>query len=372
MSNTWGALNWGQGDWAGQGDTSLPLTGVSASFSVGQVVADAEIQIGWGGDTWGENEWGDLSGSQPIVVGSQLTSSIGSVSELINADATVDVTNVGQMAFGEPSAVGGTSVLQLVTGQELTSSMGAEVIEIGVPVSGITASFSIGAATVDGSTLTGIGWSRGSWGEFAWGVAYSALAEGQQLTSSINFPATGAFTDVTVNLTGLEITATYANPSFSITIDQDIFVLATEDQLDATAGSVEEVTGTAPVDVTGVSLSSSVGNPIAGLFLDVPVTGSQITATQGNFSLQQSTNEPVTGQQLTSSLGQAEEVPDQQVGVSGIQLNSSVGQITATGNALVQVSGVQLTSSTGSPNITAWQEIDLGVNNIWTEVDLAA
>jgi len=38
----------------------------------------------------------------------------------------------------------------------------------------------------------------------------------------------------------------------------------------------------------------------------------------------------------------------------------------------VQVSGVQLTSSTGSPNITAWQEIDLGVNNIWTEVDLAA
>jgi hypothetical protein len=372
MSNTWGALSWGQGDWAGQGDVSQTLSGISASFSVGQVVADAEIQIGWGGDTWGENEWGDLSGSQPIAVGSQLTSSIGSVSELIIADATVDVTNLGQMAFGEQSVLGGTSVNQNVTGQELTSSMGEEVIGIGVPVSGITASFSAGAATVDGSTLTGIGWSRGSWGEFAWGVAYSALAEGQQLTSSINFPATGAFTDVNVSVSGVELTSTFASPSFSIVIDQDIFVLATEDQLDATAGSVEEVTGTATVDVTGISLSSSIGDAIAGLFLDVPVTGSQITSTLGDFSLQQSTIEPVTGQQLTSSLGQAEEVPDQIIGVSGIQLSSSVGQITATGNALVQPTGIQLTSSTGSPNITAWQEINLGVNNIWTEVDLAA
>jgi hypothetical protein len=31
-----------------------------------------------------------------------------------------------------------------------------------------------------------------------------------------------------------------------------------------------------------------------------------------------------------------------------------------------------LTSNIGSLNITAWAEIDLGVNNVWTEVDLAA
>ncbi len=371
MSNTWGALSWGQGDWAGQGDISLNLTGLSASYSIGAVVADAELQVGWGGDTWGENEWGDLSGTNPIAVGSQLTSSIGSVSELIIADATVDVTNVGQMAFGAPSAVGGTSINLDVTGFQLTSAMGDETINIGVNITGMGASTSVGAATVDGSTLTGIGWGRGEWGEFAWGDAYSALALGQELTSSINFPATGAFTDVTINLTGLEITATYANPSFSITIDQDIFVLATEDQLDITPGSLA-MTGDANVDVTGVSATLSQGNALAGLFLDIPVTGSTLTSTLGTFSLQQSTNEPVTGQQITATLGQAEEVPDQQVGVSGLQLNGSVGQITATGNALVQLSGVQLTSSTGSPNITAWQEINPGVNNVWTEVDLAA
>ena len=47
MSNTWGALSWGQGDWAGQGDISLSLTGLSASYSIGAVVADAELQVGW-------------------------------------------------------------------------------------------------------------------------------------------------------------------------------------------------------------------------------------------------------------------------------------------------------------------------------------
>ena len=42
------------------------------------------------------------------------------------------------------------------------------------------------------------------------------------------------------------------------------------------------------------------------------------------------------------------------------------------GGALVIPTGIQLTGSVGSPNITAWAEIDLGVNNVWTPVDLAA
>jgi hypothetical protein len=36
------------------------------------------------------------------------------------------------------------------------------------------------------------------------------------------------------------------------------------------------------------------------------------------------------------------------------------------------LTGIGLTSNIGSLNITAWAEIDLGVNNVWTEVDLAA
>ena len=48
MSNAWGALKWGQGSWAAQGDVGQTVSGISASFSVGQVSIDAEVNAGWG------------------------------------------------------------------------------------------------------------------------------------------------------------------------------------------------------------------------------------------------------------------------------------------------------------------------------------
>ena len=46
--------------------------------------------------------------------------------------------------------------------------------------------------------------------------------------------------------------------------------------------------------------------------------------------------------------------------------------MTITGLANIDVSGIQMTASIGNPIITSWQEIDPGVTNTWTEVDLAA
>jgi len=65
-------------------------------------------------------------------------------------------------------------------------------------------------------------------------------------------------------------------------------------------------------------------------------------------------------------------VPAQIVGVTGISITSSLGEEGITGDGLVIPTGQLLTSSVGSVNITAWSEIDLGVSNTWTEVDLAA
>ena len=72
------------------------------------------------------------------------------------------------------------------------------------------------------------------------------------------------------------------------------------------------------------------------------------------------------------TLGQHTEIPAQIVGVSGVSMTSSLGEEGTVANALVPVTGISLTSSIGSANITPWQEVDLGVNNTWTEVDLAA
>ena len=58
---------------------------------------------------------------------------------------------------------------------------------------------------------------------------------------------------------------------------------------------------------------------------------------------------------------------------TGSQLQTSIsGPQSITGNATVDLTGIQLTGSLGSINITPWNEVDLGVNNTWTEVDLAA
>ena len=234
MSNAWGALSWGQGSWAAQGDVGLTVSGISATYSIGSVVASGIVEIGWGGDTWGENEWGDLSGSQPTITGIQASFSIAAVAS-VTADANVSVSgNSLTSTIGDE--VAGISFTFEATGQLSSMGVGSTIVGIGVPITGISTTSSIGTATVDETTLTGEGWGRGEWGEFAWGDNFSVLVSGQSLTSSIGDET--AFTDVNVSVTSAgELTSTFASPSFSIQIDQDIFVLASEDQLDFTIGS---------------------------------------------------------------------------------------------------------------------------------------
>ena len=212
---------------------------------------------------------------------------------------------------------------------------------------------------------------RRAWGNLAWGEAFSVAPAGQQLTSTINFPSANAFTDVTVSVTSAgQLSSTFG--IFSLKIDQDITVLPAEDQLDFTIGSLG-FDADANVTVTSAgSLTGSIGTTVAGLKTPVDVTGIQASFSLGTFTLVQSTTEPVTGIQGTLSLGSHAEIPGQIIGVSGLQSTSSVGSVTVTGLANIDVTGIQMTASVGNTAITSWQEVNLGVNNIWTEVDLAA
>ncbi len=369
MSNAWGALQWGQGSWAAQGDVGLSVSGISATYSIGSASGTGIVQIGWGGDTWGENEWGELSGSQPTITGQQLTSSIGSL-QAVTGDATVSPSGI-QLTSSLGEEVAGISFTFTAVGNLSSMGVGSATIGIGAITTGSVLTSSVGAATVDESQLTGIGWGRRAWGNLAWGEAYSVLPAGQQITSTVNFPATSAFTDVDVSVTSAgQLTSTFG--SFSLKIDQDITVFAAEDQLDFTIGSLDfEADANVTVSSAG-SLTGSVGTTIAGLKTPVDVTGIQMTSTQGNINLIQTTVEQPTGIQGTLTLGQYAEIPGQIIGVGGLQLSGSVGSVTITGLANIDVSGIQMTASIGNPIITSWQEIDPGVTNTWTEVDLAA
>ena len=321
----------------------------------------------WGALSWGEELWGESGNMDVSVSGISIASSIGS---LQSVSGGVDQNATGQtLNFSQGTTVGGTSVLIENPGP-LTASVGIGqvVIGIGAGASGLEITSSSGAVTIDESILTGEGWGRAAWGEFAWGVNFSVALTGQQLTSSIGEEA--AITDVTVQVSGSSLTSTFGN--YSILSDVGITVFAAEDQLDFTIGSLS-FDADANVTVTSAgSLTGSVGNTIAGLKTPVDVTGIQMTSSLGTINLVQNTVETVSGQSIAMSLGQHSELPGQLIGVSGLQFSGSIGQVTVEATAGIDVSGIQMTASVGSPNITAWSEINPGVSNTWSPVDLAA
>jgi hypothetical protein len=324
----------------------------------------------WGGLSWGNGAWGDQGHIDVSVTGVSLTSTIGNETHVIDHQ----VTAVGQqLTSTQGSAIGGTSVVVSVTGNLESIGVGSVIQRTGqgFAVSGSQLTSSSGAVTIDDTTLTGEGWGRDAWGSFAWGDNFSIQVTGIQLTSSIGEET--AFTDVTASVTGQQLTASFSHPSFSIQIDQDVFVLASEDQLDALTSSASfPVVTDVDVSVTGVQATMSVGNAVGGLKTPVDVTGIQATMTLGTIALEQTTIEPVTGQQLTMTLGQHADIPGQIIGVGGQQLTSSIGSVTATGTSVIEPTGIQMTASVGSVNVTAWAEVNPGVNNIWSVVDRAA
>ena len=239
------------------------------------------MATGWGKKTWGAEAWGDLSDTSVNLSGLSLTSTIGNETHVI--DHQVTLTGL-QLTSTQGSAVGGTSALVSVTGSLESIGVGSVSTPIGqeVAVSGSQLTSTPGAVTIDDTTLTGEGWGRGEWGEFAWGDNFSIQVTGITLTSSIGEET--AFTDVTVSVTGQQLTASFSHPSFSIQIDSDVFVLASEDQLDALT-SASTVSAGANVSVTGVQATMSQGNTTGGLKTPVDVTGIQATMTLGSITL---------------------------------------------------------------------------------------
>ena len=364
MASTWNTGFWGQNNYGDQSNVTIEQTGFSLSSTLGTISITAEINQGWGRLTWGENGWGVLG--DVLVTGQQLTSTAGSVTT--QAGASAQTTGISA-SFSLPGTVTfDIGALVIPTGISATATAGTPTLlgDANLSVTGSLANTEIDSVTVDARIETG--WGRGTWGNRAWGEGYSVIAQGQELTS-----AQGTViprTDVSVTATSQQL-LTLTQGQESIQIDADIFVFVGEPAISSSQGTTTEI-GTASLDLTGVSATLAQGNTVGGTLQEVPVTMFGMSLSLGSISLVQSTNEPVTGQAMTLGLGTPAEIPQQIVGVTGQQLTSGIGSVTITGTANISLTGIALTSNIGSLNITAWAEIDLGVNNVWTEVDLAA
>ena len=315
------------------------------------------IPTTWGEKTWGDASWGQQTG---LVTDTGTATTVANAN--VNPTGIAAGTSVGQIDID-------IGVTVVVSGISATTSIGDESIALGrqQDVTGISLSTSIGSVSIEPTQLIGTGWGRRTWGNLAWGDAFSAQAVGQALSASQG--TVTPVTDVSISVSGFDL-LTITQGISSLKIDQDITVFASEDQLDTAIGSTSQ-TGLANVNASGNSASSSVGQVIPEPKIPVDVVGVGMTASLGTISLVQTTNESVTtAGLLTGSLGSI--TPVSVYSVTGQALASSIGSVAVTGTGNIPLTGIGLTANIGSVNVTAWQEIDPGVNNIWTEVDLAA
>ena len=315
LSDTWGMLQWGERGWGNQDDNFVSVTGTSLTTSVGNETIDAEINAGWGRLEWGSMGWGVPYSA--LISGTALASSIG-------------------------TATSAAETIVTLTGQSLTSVTGNEAIGIGinVDVTGISLSASVG--TVSAISL-----------------------QGTQADTSIG--------------------------SVDIQVDGSISINVTEHTMQTAIGTASTASEVGPIVTTAGLLQTSIGSVIADANTLIDVTGIALTGSLGNVDPVSVVD--VTGIAMTASIGEELPVADVVVEVTTAGLlqtsignvdavsvvdlvtmiaNTQVGSVTTVQTANVFVTGISMSTSVGNVVVTPWSEVDLDVNNTWTEVDLAA
>ena len=314
-SNTWGMLQWGERSWGDQDDNIAVVTGTSLTTSIGNETIDAEINAGWGRLEWGSMGWGVPYSA--LISGTALASSIG-------------------------TATSAAETIVTLTGQSLTSVTGNEAIGIGinVDVTGISLSASVGSV--------------------------SAISlQGTQADTSIG--------------------------SVDIQVDGSISINVTEHTMQTAIGTTLTASEVGPIVTTAGLLQTSIGNSIIDANTLIDVTGIALTSNIGQVIV--SSVVELTGIAMTASIGEELPVADVVVDVTTAGLlqtsignvdavsvvdlvtmiaNTQVGSVTTAQTANVFVTGISMSTSIGNVAVTPWSEVDLDVNNTWTEVDLAA
>mgnify|MGYP003631256680 FL=1 len=353
-SDTWGMLQWGQRSWGNQDDNAVSVTGTSLTTTMGVSDAAGEINSGWGRLEWGINGWGILGDVE--VTGQQLATSQGIVSVLAELNSGWGRNQWGSMAWGVPystvvsgislsSAIGtATSAAETIvtlTGQSLTSAIGNEAVGIGinVDVTGISLSANIGA--VAGITIQGTAASMGIGPvDIQVDGSISINVTEHTIQSSIGSSTVEIAVGPILNTAGLLQTAVG-----SAIADANTLAAVTGTSLTGSLGNVDAVS---VVDVTGISLTSSIGE-------EVPATDVTVLATTLT---------------LITNIGNVDAVSV--VDLGSLIASTFIGSVTTEQTANVSVVGISMSTSIGNVAVTPWSEVDLDVNNNWTEVDLAA
>ena len=105
-SDTWGVLPWNQNSWGQQDGTTVSLTGLGLTSSVGDGTNMGVPQTGFGGQTWSTGEWGQVNDNSAVLSGFGLTTSL-------NADGLLSYTLNGGVEILGTQSLGVIVIIQL-------------------------------------------------------------------------------------------------------------------------------------------------------------------------------------------------------------------------------------------------------------------
>jgi hypothetical protein len=297
MANTWGAQTWSFNQWNDLSNVNYTLTGQALSFSLGNTTASGEVNQGWGSDTWGTETWG-ISGLDIQLTGIGLSVSLSSVTTQSDVD---DFTVTGQQATvvaGTGTEASSTFTAE-ITGIPLTATL--QYQEAVVNVTGIAMSMQEGDETPEANTIAQVSaTSAATWnGNFAWGYG---------------------------------------------------------------------VWGNQPITTLAMSMQEGTTDPAP----DVSLTGNAAAMFLGEETITGDANLDLTGISLTFTLGTAVGDANTIASPSGILLSMQEGDEGTTANARVNLTGNALTTATGTVYNLIWNQVNTGTTSAWTEVDTAA
>ena len=393
MANSWGAsgTTWGQGDWGDQTTTTVVLSGLSITSSLGTV--EAFHESGWGADFWGSEGWGGGESIIPLT-GFSITASLGDLAYSAATDGW------GRHSWGEDDW-GDDTLTFIPTGLSMTGSVGeaSGFSEQGwgraawgeepwgdsnSPTVILTDSF---LATASLGTLpyaqSEEGWGRDEWGIGNWGEnTTTVILDGLEITA-LQGPSgwgqapwnemIGWGGDLTCDttqlsiaaLTGIEATLSLGTPTLAFDMNFDITGPAA---MGAGLGVLNINDGADHSQGVGSLLNTmSVGTPtieIVALPTGFEATMSLGTVIADNIEL----IDPIGIEANFYALGSLT-VADMAIGLSGLSITGSVGSVTVT-DMQVGLSGIEMTGALGSAGMSPlhYKDVDITGNTSYTYV----
>tara|TARA_R110000751_G_scaffold304300_1_gene419685 strand:- start:7 stop:1293 length:1287 start_codon:yes stop_codon:yes gene_type:complete len=316
----------------------------------------------WGALQWGQDSWGDQGNATILTSSVAISSSIGSSTTQANANVVVSGIAASYTLSG---AVAGASADVSPTGMSLTTAIGTSASGIGANAIGSLISSTINSVTIDADFLIGSGWGRDTWGSMVWGDNYSVQLQGISLSA-----VTGnedAFTDVVVSITGIALQQVITPVGTSANYDHEIahsFLLGT-------VINDVSIEGHSLVELTGIGLSYTLEDVEASPKMEVDVTGVSLQTSLGDEDITGDGFIELTGIGSTYTIGNSTLVSGYDVtGISATY--AAPGNVVVIGGSTVVPTGIGLTITVVNPNIIAWAEVDVGTPVVWTPVDLAA